>query len=108
MTDLVSQLKNKKSSDETFSKKNCCTRQWGNGFKDRLSFCRHWRAGSVADIVPKDVDAGAPAIQKNKLVNDALQAAINQILPRLYKRCCKAYHYRQFDDNMKDIAVATG
>ena len=59
----------------------------------------------LLDIVPKDVDAGAPAIQKNKLVNDALQAAIKSNPSPVYtKHVVKHITTGNFDDNLKDIA----
>src|SRR4249919_3784884 len=59
----------------------------------------------LLDIVPKDVDANAPVSQKNKLVNDALQAAIKSNPSPLYtKDVVKNITTGNFDDNMKDIA----
>ncbi|MEO8710948.1 MAG: 3-hydroxyacyl-CoA dehydrogenase NAD-binding domain-containing protein [Parafilimonas sp.] len=59
----------------------------------------------LLDIVPKDVDANAPAAQKNKLVNDALQAALKSNPSPVYtKDVAKIITTGNFDDNMKDIA----
>jgi len=59
----------------------------------------------LLDIVPKDVDANAPASQKNKLVNDALQAAIKSNPSPVYtKDVIKHITTGNFNDNMKDIA----
>src|SRR6478735_3801058 len=59
----------------------------------------------LLDIVPKDVDAAAPALQKNKLVNDALQAAIKSNPSPVYtKDVVKHITTGNFDDNLKDIA----
>ncbi len=60
----------------------------------------------LLDVVPKDVDAKAPALQKNKLVNDALQAAIKSNPSPVYtKDVVKRITTGNFDDNMKDIAA---
>ena len=59
----------------------------------------------LLDIVPKDVDANAPAAQKNKLVNDALQAAVKSNPSPLYtKDVLKYITTGNFEDNMKDIS----
>lgn len=59
----------------------------------------------LLDIVPKDVDANAKPEQKNKLVNDALQAAIKSNPSPVYtKDVVKHITTGNFDDNMKDIA----
>src|SRR5205814_7012443 len=59
----------------------------------------------LPDIVPKDVDANAPAAQKNKLVNDALQAAVKSNPSPLYtKDVLKYITTGNFEDNMKDIS----
>ncbi|HEY2727157.1 MAG TPA: 3-hydroxyacyl-CoA dehydrogenase family protein, partial [Parafilimonas sp.] len=58
----------------------------------------------LLDIVPKDIDANAPASQKNKLVNDALQAAIKSNPSPVYtKDVVKHITTGNFDENMKDI-----
>jgi 3-hydroxyacyl-CoA dehydrogenase len=58
----------------------------------------------LLDIVPKDVDANAKPGEKNKLVNDALQAAIKSNPAPVYtKDVVKNITTGNFDDNMKDI-----
>ncbi|HRI19751.1 MAG TPA: 3-hydroxyacyl-CoA dehydrogenase NAD-binding domain-containing protein [Panacibacter sp.] len=60
----------------------------------------------LLDIVPKDVHADAKAALKNKIVNDALQAAIKSNPSPLYtKSVAKRITTGNFDDNMKDIAT---
>ncbi|MBV9962343.1 MAG: 3-hydroxyacyl-CoA dehydrogenase family protein, partial [Parafilimonas sp.] len=60
---------------------------------------------SLLDIVPKDVDKNAPSSQKNKLVNDALQAAIKSNPSPVYTPdVIKNITTGNFNDNMKDIA----
>src|SRR6188472_2072423 len=59
----------------------------------------------LLDIVPKDVDTSAPFMQKNKLVNDALTAAIKSNPSPVYtKDVVKKITTGNFDDNMRDIA----
>ena len=59
----------------------------------------------LLDIVPKDVEANAPIAQKNKIVNDALQAAIkSNPFPVYTKDVIKRITTGNFTDNMKDIA----
>ncbi|MBS1747283.1 MAG: 3-hydroxyacyl-CoA dehydrogenase/enoyl-CoA hydratase family protein [Bacteroidetes bacterium] len=59
----------------------------------------------LLDIVPKDVTADAKPVQKNKLVNDALQAAIKSSPSPVYtKDVLQRITTGNFDDNMKDIA----
>src|SRR4051812_12305235 len=59
----------------------------------------------LLDIVPKGVEANAPAAQKNKLVNDALQSALKSNPSPVYtKDVPKRITTGNFDDNMKDIA----
>ena len=59
----------------------------------------------LLDIVPKGVDANAKPAEKNKLVNDALQAAIKSNPSPVYtKDVVKRITTGNFDDNMKDIA----
>ncbi len=58
----------------------------------------------LLDIISKDVIANAPAAQKNKIVNDALQAAIKSNPSPVYtKDVVKLITTGNFDDNMKDI-----
>ena len=60
----------------------------------------------LLDIVPKDLPADAPASQKNKIVNDALAAAIKSNPSPVYnKDVVKKITTGNFDDNMKDIAA---
>ena len=59
----------------------------------------------LLDIVPKGVDANAKPAEKNKLVNDALQAAIKSNPSPVYtKDVVKNITTGNFDDNLKDIA----
>jgi 3-hydroxyacyl-CoA dehydrogenase len=60
----------------------------------------------LLDIVPKGVEANAPAAQKNKLVNDALLAAIKSNPSPVYTQdALKRITTGNFDDNMKDIVA---
>jgi 3-hydroxyacyl-CoA dehydrogenase len=59
----------------------------------------------LLDIVPKDVAADAKPADKNKIVNDALQAALKSNPSPVYtKDVAKRITTGNFDDNMKDIA----
>ncbi len=59
----------------------------------------------LLDIVPKDVPADAKPALKNKIVNDALAAAIkSNPSPVYHKDVIKKITTGNFDDNMKDIA----
>ena len=59
----------------------------------------------LLDIVPGNLPADAPAAQKNKIVNDALTAAVKSNPSPLYhKDALKKITTGNFDDNMKDIA----
>ena len=59
----------------------------------------------LLDIVPKDVAGDAPAAQKNRIVNDALAAAMkSNPSPAYHKDVVKRITTGNFDDNMKDIA----
>jgi 3-hydroxyacyl-CoA dehydrogenase len=59
----------------------------------------------LLDIVPSNVDANAKPAEKNKLVNDALQAALKSNPSPVYtKDVVKNITTGNFDDNMKDIA----
>lgn len=59
----------------------------------------------LLDIVPKDLPADAKPAQKNKIVNDALAAAIkSNPSPVYHKDVLKKITTGNFDDNMKDIA----
>ncbi|HRH48828.1 MAG TPA: 3-hydroxyacyl-CoA dehydrogenase NAD-binding domain-containing protein [Panacibacter sp.] len=59
----------------------------------------------LLDIVPKDVAADAKPALKNKIVNDALAAAVKSNPSPLYsKDALKRITTGNFDDNMKDIS----
>lgn len=59
----------------------------------------------LLDIVPKGVSAEAKPAEKNKIVNDALQAALKSNPSPVYtKEVVKKITTGNFDDNMKDIA----
>ncbi len=60
----------------------------------------------LLDIVPKDTPADAKPAAKNKIVNDALTAAIKSNPSPVYtKDVVKKITTGNFDDNMKDIAT---
>ncbi len=59
----------------------------------------------LLDIVPKDVPADAKLVERNKIVNDALAAAIkSNPSPVYHKDVVKKITTGNFEDNMKDIA----
>ena len=59
----------------------------------------------LLDIVPKDVAADAKPAERNKIVNDALTAAIkSNPSPVFHKDVIKKIATGNFEDNMKDIA----
>ena len=59
----------------------------------------------LLDIVPKDIAADAKLAEKNKIVNDALTAAIKSNPSPVYtKDVLKRIRTGNFTDNMKDIA----
>src|SRR5215203_3572483 len=59
----------------------------------------------LLDIVPKDLPADAKPAQKNKIVNDALTAAIkSNPSPVYHKDVIKKVSTGNFDDDMKKIA----
>ncbi len=59
----------------------------------------------LLDIVPKDTPADAKVALKNKIVNDALTAALKSNPSPVYtKDVFKKISTGNFDDNMKDIA----
>ena len=61
----------------------------------------------LLDIAPKDLPADANKSQKNKIVNDALAAAIKSNPSPIYtKDVIKRITTGNFTDNMKDIATA--
>ncbi len=58
----------------------------------------------LLDIVPKDLPADAKSAQRNKIVNDALAAAIkSNPSPVFDKEVVKKISTGNFEDNMKDI-----
>lgn len=60
----------------------------------------------LLDIVPKDVAADAKPAERNKIVNDALTAAIKSNPSPVYtKDVVKKITTGNFEDNMKDIAA---
>lgn len=60
----------------------------------------------LLDIVPKDLPADAKPVLRNKIVNDALAAAIKSNPSPVYtKDVVKKITTGNFDDNMKDIAA---
>src|SRR6187399_1286086 len=59
----------------------------------------------LLDIMPKDLPADAKKAERNKLVNDALTAAIKSNPSPVYtKDVVKKIATGNFDDNMRDIA----
>src|SRR5688500_823378 len=59
----------------------------------------------LLDIVPKDIAADAKPAERNKIVNDALTAAIkSNPSPVYHKDVIKKITTGNFEDNMKDIA----
>jgi 3-hydroxyacyl-CoA dehydrogenase len=59
----------------------------------------------LLDIVPKDLPADAKPAERNKIVNDALTAAVkSNPSPVYHKDVVKKITTGNFDDNMKDIA----
>jgi 3-hydroxyacyl-CoA dehydrogenase len=60
----------------------------------------------LLDIVPNDAKESSDSKSRNKLVNDALQAALKSNPPPVYtKDVVKRITTGNFDDNMKDIAT---
>ncbi len=60
----------------------------------------------LLDIVPKDVTADAKPAERNKIVNDALAAALkSNPAPVYHKDVVKKITTGNFEDNMKDIAA---
>jgi 3-hydroxyacyl-CoA dehydrogenase len=60
----------------------------------------------LLDIVPKDIAADAKPAARNKIVNDALAAAIkSNPSPVYHKDVIKKISTGNFEDNMKDIAA---
>jgi 3-hydroxyacyl-CoA dehydrogenase len=61
----------------------------------------------LLDMIPSDIDENATTIQKNKIVNDALQAALkSNPSPSFHKDVVKKIRTGNFTDNMKDISDA--
>ena len=61
----------------------------------------------LLDMIPSDIDENATTIQKNKIVNDSLQAALkSNPSPAFHKDVIKKIRTGNFTDNMKDIADA--
>ncbi|HNP54134.1 MAG TPA: 3-hydroxyacyl-CoA dehydrogenase family protein, partial [Ferruginibacter sp.] len=61
----------------------------------------------LLDIVPADTPTDAPAAQRNKIVNDALAAALKSSPSPVYDASvAKRIKTGNFTDNMKDIAKA--
>ena len=59
----------------------------------------------LLDIVPKDIAGDAKPAERNKIVNDALAAAVkSNPSPVYHKDVIKKISTGNFDDNMKDIA----
>ena len=59
----------------------------------------------LLDIVPKDVAADAKPVERNKIVNDALAAAIkSNPSPVYHKDVIKKITTGNFEDDMKKIA----
>lgn len=59
----------------------------------------------LLDMVPKSAEASTQSAERNKLVNDALQAAVkSNPSPVFTKEVVKRITTGNFDDNMKDIA----
>jgi 3-hydroxyacyl-CoA dehydrogenase len=62
---------------------------------------------TLLDILPKDVAADAKPAERNKIVNDALAAAIkSNPSPVFHKDVVKKITTGNFTDNMKDIGAA--
>ncbi len=61
----------------------------------------------LLDMAPKDLAADAKPVERNKIVNDALAAAIkSNPSPVYHKNVVKKISTGNFTDNMKDIASA--
>lgn len=61
----------------------------------------------LLDMIPAGIDETATAIQKNKIVNDSLQAALkSNPSPSFHKDVVKKIRTGNFTDNMKDISDA--
>jgi len=61
----------------------------------------------LLDMVPTELDEKATTTQKNKIVNDSLQAALkSNPSPAFHKDVVKKIRTGNFTDNMKDVADA--
>lgn len=61
----------------------------------------------LLDILPKDISGNAKPAERNKIVNDALQAALkSNPSPVFNKDVIKKIKTGNFSDNMKDISTA--
>jgi len=61
----------------------------------------------LLDMIPTELDENATTTQKNKIVNDALQAALkSNPSPAFHKDVVKKIRTGNFTDNMKDISDA--
>ena len=61
----------------------------------------------LLDMVPTELDENATTTQKNKIVNDSLQAALkSNPSPAFHKDVVKKIRTGNFTDNMKDISDA--
>jgi len=61
----------------------------------------------LLDMIPTELDENATTTQKNKIVNDALQAALkSNPSPSFHKDVVKKIRTGNFSDNMKDISDA--
>jgi len=61
----------------------------------------------LLDMISSDIDENATTIQKNKIVNDSLQAALkSNPSPAFHKDVVKKIRTGNFTDNMKDISDA--
>ena len=81
---------------------------WQNGGPTLRIACHFAGVGLqvlLLDITPKDVTTDAKPAERNKIVNDALNAAVkSNPSPVFHKDVVKKITTGNFDDNMKDIA----
>ncbi len=82
----------------------------GSGVMGSRIACHFAGAGIqvlLLDMVPKEFEASTKPAERNKLVNDALQAAVKSNPSPVYtKDVLKKITTGNFTDNMKDIATA--
>lgn len=82
----------------------------GSGVMGSRIACHFAGAGVevlLLDMVPKEFEASSKPAERNKLVNDALQAAVKSNPSPVYtKDVLKKITTGNFTDNMKDIATA--